>query len=152
MFKSINTKVKKKKKGFTLIELIIVIAIIGILALIAIPKFNTMRRDSQIRADIANAKTIHDTTATLITQGTVAVPASGTTPLALSSSATGDALDIVNALQNRPTAQASSNADYAVLIAADGTVTVYVTNTTTASNQVYPRPTGVANDIYDVAP
>nr|WP_141639527.1 prepilin-type N-terminal cleavage/methylation domain-containing protein [Clostridium novyi] len=63
----------KKKKGFTLIELIIVIAILGILALIAIPKFGSAQKDAKIKADIATAKTIADTTATLVADGTIAI-------------------------------------------------------------------------------
>lgn len=49
---------KKKTKGFTLIEIIVVISIIAILAFIAIPKFGNIQENAKQKADVATAKNI----------------------------------------------------------------------------------------------
>lgn len=51
-------KTKRKDRGFTLIELMVVITIIAILASIATPAFTTMNRNAKITKDSSNARQI----------------------------------------------------------------------------------------------
>jgi len=66
-----NTIIKKKKKAFTLIELIIVLAIMAIIAAIAIPSFSTVRDNSKIKADKQSIETIKRTVMLLVADETI---------------------------------------------------------------------------------
>ncbi len=61
----------KKKKGFTLIELIIVLAVMAIIALIAIPNFAAVRNNSKVKADKQSCETIERTVLMLVSDETI---------------------------------------------------------------------------------
>ena len=69
---------KSKKSGFTLVEIMIVVAIIGLLAAIAIPSFVNARTKSQTNACINNLRQVSGA------KDQYALDHSGTAPSAIS--------------------------------------------------------------------
>ncbi|HEE9845426.1 prepilin-type N-terminal cleavage/methylation domain-containing protein [Clostridium perfringens] len=103
----------KKKKGFTLIELIIVIAIIAILAAIAIPNFLSIQRKAKVKADIASAKTIYDAASALVAEGKI----TSNTSYIIDSEADND---VEKYLQTVPVPQSKNNDVFAIIVDPNG--------------------------------
>jgi prepilin-type N-terminal cleavage/methylation domain-containing protein len=65
---NIFQKAKKNQKGFTLVELMVVVVIIGILVAIAIPVYNNTLGSAKEKADAANIRTIEGAVAVYIAE------------------------------------------------------------------------------------
>lgn len=66
--------IKKKNRGFTLMEMLIVMAIIAVLVAVAIPVLNNNLEKARQAVDMANARAIQAILATLVNTGEVVFP------------------------------------------------------------------------------
>lgn len=125
MFKFVNKL--KNKKGFTLVELIIVLAVLGIIAAIAVPRFAKVQDQAKIDADIAAAKNIAKAAEMYLAQ----VDGNLNTTISPSALVSNGYLDEV------PKSQCNNhkNKNFTIDIDANGKITVEVDNL-----QLYPEP------------
>ncbi|CEO15595.1 type IV pilin PilA [[Clostridium] sordellii] len=67
--KNIKKRINKKRRGFTLIELVMVVAILGTLSSIALVKFTDVGKESKINSDYITASNIATATKLAINDG-----------------------------------------------------------------------------------
>ena len=136
MFKKIITLLNKKNRGFTLIEVVIVIGILSVLAVLGVPAIAGYMENSKAATNVSNAKLLYNAATAYLasnpgaTAATVAadsnVLVTGNYLGAIPKTAEGKGYTIVNTsgvLSVTWTKETSKNAEGGSGIAKDGTAT-----------------------------
>ena len=109
---------KMNKKGFTLIEMLVVIAIIAILVAIVIPVVGSSTTKAQAATDAANLRSAQATLQIAVLNGTIAKPTAKT-----EYSKTDFTTNIPGS--SAPVSKTDKNAEFKYTVDQNGNVTVY---------------------------
>lgn len=110
-------KKNNKKKGFTLVELVVVIAVLGILAAVAVPRLSGFQEKAKVSAHQVNIKTLENAAALYI--------AENGNPSSLQTATAAAPGVLTSYIQTWPTDPwKRTNTSYQVSIGTDGTITV----------------------------
>ncbi|WP_130807162.1 competence type IV pilus major pilin ComGC [Senegalia massiliensis] len=129
MLKWISKKIKKDNKGFTLVELIVVLAILGIIAVIAVPRFIGVQDGAKKTADEATEKNIGKAVELALAEEKISVPESGSTNISMT--------DLVDwgYLDEKPTVQSEDNKAFKATVDSNGKITITTEAASTGNNE-----------------
>ena len=137
MIKAIN-KMIKNKKGFTLVELIVVIAVLGIIATIAVPKFANVQQDAKRDADIVTAKMIAKAAELAIVkeESFIYEGTDGAMDITVTELNNAGYLDVV------PKSQYIKDKNFVIAVDTDNENKITITIDNTGKDELYPTPDG----------